>query len=317
MRTSALAFGLAVLSFSLPVPAPGHTPATPFRPVAAVTPFGSTAAVIPSGSTAAVIPFDSTAAAMTAAGAPYANWIAAGRRFAEFDRSAGTAVEVLGDLAAADRIAVLVPGVNTQLADFDRGLGGVTRRAPAMQARSILSRLQADDPGARVAVVAWLGYHPPDGVNLASIRESRARSGAAALVTFVRGLLAQRPGADVTLVGHSYGAIVAGLAARDLPEVDDVVVMGAPGLGVDSAADLGGARVWSALAPTDWIRKIPQVRLFGLGHGSRPSSAGFGSIPLPTTGVAGHDYYLEPGSATLDAVADVVLGQTADLQDRS
>src|SRR4051812_28088170 len=257
------------------------------------------------------------AAAMTAAGAPYANWIAAGRQFVEFDKSAGTAVEVLGDLATADRIAVLVPGVNTQLADFDRGLGGVTRRAPAMQARSILSQLQADGPGARVAVVAWLGYHPPDGVNLAAIRESRARSGAAALVTFVRGLLAQRPGADVTLVGHSYGAIVAGLAALELPEVDDVVVMGAPGLGVDSAADLGGARVWSALAPTDWIRKIPQVRLFGLGHGSRPSSAGFGSIPLPTTGVAGHDYYLEPGSATLDAVADVVLGQTADLQDRS
>src|SRR3954449_8012110 len=109
MRTSALAFGLAVLSFSLPVPAPGHTPATPFRPVAAVTPFGSTAAVtpfgstaavIPFGSTAAVIPFDSTAAAMTAAGAPYANWIAAGRRFAEFDRSAGTAGEALGALAA-------------------------------------------------------------------------------------------------------------------------------------------------------------------------------------------------------------------------
>src|SRR3954451_337240 len=111
MRTSALAFGLAVLAFSLPVPAPGHTPATPFRPVAAVTPFGSTAAVtpfgstaavIPSGSTGAFIPLDSTAVPMSAAGAPYAHWIAAGRRFAEFDRSAGPAVEGLGDLAAAD-----------------------------------------------------------------------------------------------------------------------------------------------------------------------------------------------------------------------
>jgi pimeloyl-ACP methyl ester carboxylesterase len=284
MRTSALALGLAVLSFSLPV---------------------TTTAVA-----AAVTHFPSAVAAMTAAGAPYANWVNAGRTFTEFDESAGTAVEVLGDLATADRIAVLVPGVNTQLADFDRGLGGVARRAPAVQARSILSQLHADDPKARVAVVAWLGYHPPDGVNWAAVTESRARSGAAELVSFVHSVLAQRPGADVTLVGHSYGSIVVGLAARELPEVHDVVVMGAPGLGVDSASDLPGTRVWSALAPADWIQKIPQARLFGLGHGTRPSSSGFGSIPLPTAGVAGHDWYLTPGSATLDAVAEVVLGQT-------
>jgi pimeloyl-ACP methyl ester carboxylesterase len=251
------------------------------------------------------------AAAMTAAGAPYANWIAAGRQFVEFDKSAGTAVEVLGDLATADRIAVLVPGVDTQLADFDRGLGGVARRAPAVQARSILTRLHEDAPGTRVAVVAWLGYHPPDGVDLDAIRETRARSGAAALTGFVRGLVTRRPGVGVTLIGHSYGSIVVGLAARDLPEVHDVVVMGAPGLGVGHASDLGGARVWSALAPADWMRRIPQIRLLGLGHGRRPSSPGFGSLPLPTGGVAGHDYYLVPGSATLNAVADVVLGAGA------
>ena len=206
-----------------------------------------------------------------------------------------------------------MPGVNTRLADFDRGLGGAARRAPAVQARSILSRLHADDPKARVAVVAWLGYHPPDGVSLAAIGEGRARSGAAALVSFVHGVLAAHPGADVTLVGHSYGSIVVGLAARNLPQVHDVVVMGAPGLGVDSVSDLPGTRVWSALAPTDWISKIPQVRLFGLEHGPRPSSGGFGAVALPTAGVAGHDFYLEPGSPTLDAVADVVLGHIAQL----
>ena len=64
------------------------------------------------------------------------------------------------------------------------------------------------------------------------------------------------------------------------------------------AADLGGARVWSALAPADWIRRIPQLRLFDLGHGRRPSNPAFGARPLPTAGVAGHDYYLTPGSAT-------------------
>jgi hypothetical protein len=78
-------------------------------------------------------------------------------------------------------------------------------------------------------------------------------------------------------------------------------------MGVSHAADLGGARVFSALAPQDWMGRVPQVRLLGFGHGLRPSSPGFGATPLPTGGVAGHDYYLMPGSATLAAVADLVL----------
>jgi pimeloyl-ACP methyl ester carboxylesterase len=255
------------------------------------------------------VAYRDAAAAMSAAGTPYANWTAAGRRFLEFDAADGTAVEVLGDLATAAHVAVLVPGVDTRLVDFDRGLGGVARRAPAVQARSIYARLRADDPHTRVAVVAWLGYDPPDGIDLDAVREDRARDGAAALAAFVRGVLAQRPGTGVTLIGHSYGAIVVGLAARRLPAVRDVVALGAPGIGAHRATDLGGARVWSALAPHDWIRRVPQVRLLDLGHGRRPSSRGFGARPLPTAGVAGHDYYLVPGSATLCAVADVVLGR--------
>jgi hypothetical protein len=232
------------------------------------------------------------------------------RHFLAWDPAGdGTAVEVIGDLATADRIAVLVPGVDTTLRDFDRGLGGVARRAPAVQARVLYRTLRDVDPAARVAVVAWLGYDTPDGIGVDSVREARARAGAAALTTFVRGLHTQRPGAAVTLIGHSYGAIVIGLAAPRLPEVRDLVALGAPGMGAGRAADLGGARVWSALAPADWIRRIPQVRLFDLGHGRRPSSPDFGARQLPAEGVAGHDFYLTPGSSTLDALAPIVLGQ--------
>jgi pimeloyl-ACP methyl ester carboxylesterase len=165
-------------------------------------------------------------------------------------------------------------------------------------------------------VVAWLGYVPPSGLNLDAIREDRARAGAAALIAFVRSLLAQRPAAAVTLVGHSYGALVVGLAARRLPQVHDLVVMGAPSLGASRASDLGGARVYSALAPQDWMRRVPQVRLLGFGHGLRPSSPVLGATPLPTTGVAGHDYYLVPDSATLAAAANVVLGRAPAAPDR-
>jgi hypothetical protein len=289
MRTSIL-LGLGLgfsLAAALALPGPSvHVPAVP-APIAA----GLRAAT----------------AAMTAAGAPYANWAATGRQFIEFDQAHGTAVEVVGDLSTATRVAVLVPGVDTKLADFDRGLGGVARRAPAMQARSVYTQLRTDQPGAKVAVVAWLGYQPPTGIHLAAIREDRARDGAAALTAFVRGIHAQRPGADVTLIGHSYGSIVVGLAARRLPMVHDVVVLGAPGIGASRASQLGGARVFSALAPADWIQRIPQIRLLDLGHGKRPSTPSFGATALPTAGVAGHDFYLEPGGATLPAVANVVL----------
>ncbi|MEV4639549.1 alpha/beta hydrolase [Actinoplanes sp. NPDC049548] len=247
-------------------------------------------------------------AAMMAAGEPYAGWARAGRHFVSFDtRGDGQAVEVVGDLATADRIAVLVPGVDTTLRDFDRGLGGVARRAPAVQARALYDAMRAADRGSRVAVVAWLGYDPPEGLSLEAARDVRARAGATALVRFVQALPA---GAAVTLVGHSYGAIVVGLAAQELPRVADVVALGAPGIGAEHASELGGARVWSALAADDWIRRVPQLRLLHLGHGRRPSAAEFGARTLPTAGVTGHDGYLCPGSATLSAVAGVVLGVT-------
>ncbi|HET6532891.1 MAG TPA: alpha/beta hydrolase [Actinoplanes sp.] len=291
MRTLRLLTATALVAVTLPGPVsaavPAYLPPMPEFPVA----------------------FRDSAVAMRAAGSPYAGWADAGRRFLSFDASGdGTAAEVVGDLATADRIAVLVPGVDTTLRNFDRGLGGVSRRAPAVQARALYWTLRSTDRSARVAVIAWLGYDTPDGIGPAAVTESRARAGAIALTAFADDLHTQRPAADITLIGHSYGAIVVGRAAPRLRYVRDLVALGAPGMGAGRAADLGGARVWSALAPADWIRRIPQVRLFGLGHGRRPADPAFGAQPLPTDGVAGHDHYLTPGSGTLNAVAAVVLG---------
>jgi pimeloyl-ACP methyl ester carboxylesterase len=171
----------------------------------------------------------------------------------------------------------------------------------------VYAAVRAVDPGARVAVIAWLGYDPPEGLNLESARDLRARAGAEDLISFVRALPAP---AAVTLIGHSYGALVIGLAAPSLPRVADVIALGAPGMGHNRAADLGGARVWSALAPTDWIHRIPQARIGHLGHGRRPSNPRFGAVELPTGGVTGHDGYLSPGSETLEAVAEIVLAPT-------
>ncbi|MGK5741675.1 alpha/beta hydrolase [Micromonospora sp. URMC 103] len=263
----------------------------------------------PVGAAGFVEAYPVTAAAMRAAGPPYAEWAAQGRRFLLFDTHGdGRAVEVRGDLATAERIVVLVPGVGSTLRDFDRGLGGVTRRAPAAQAEELYRAARAVDPQARVAVLAWLGYDTPDGV-LAAAGTADARRGATALRGLLRGLAAHRPSATVTLVGHSYGALVAGMAVVGAPaQVTDVVTLGGVGAGVDRAAGLGPTRrVWAAEAPDDWIRRVPPVRLPGLGHGRRPADPAFGARALPVTGAHGHDAYLVPGSATLTAVAAVAL----------
>lgn len=254
------------------------------------------------------------ATALRDAGPPYAGWADAGRTFLDFDpRGDGRAVEVLGDLDTADRIVVLVPGVDSTLADFDRGLGGVARRAPAVQARALHAALRQADPAARVAVLAWLGYDPPEGLGWAAARSERARTGARALTRLVRTLARQRPTAAITLIGHSYGALVLGLAAPALPDqVHALVTLGGVGMGVDRAAELRtAAQVWAAEAPDDWIRRLPALRLFGLGHGVRPAARAFGAHRLPVDGVHGHDGYLVPGTGTLSAVARIALHRPA------
>ncbi|MEV0900508.1 alpha/beta hydrolase [Actinoplanes sp. NPDC049802] len=230
------------------------------------------------------------------------------RQILGFDnRADGLMVEVLGDLDTADRVMILVPGVNTDLAGFDTGLGDVQRRAPAWQARQVHDRVQATAPGARVAVIAWLGYDTPEGVGAAAVREDRAAAGALALQRFVQGLLLADAGRSIVVVGHSYGSIVAGLAAPGLPaQVTDIVALGSPGMGVPERSGLNtSARVWACASPNDWIRRVPGVRVLGLGHGTLPSDPEFGALPLPCGDVDGHDGYFEPHTAALQAIAEL------------
>jgi pimeloyl-ACP methyl ester carboxylesterase len=217
----------------------------------------------------------------------------------------GRLIEVVGDLGTATRIAVLIPGSDTTLADFDRGLGGVQRRAPAWQARQLAT---AAGPG--TAVVAWLGYHTPEGLGRAAIRSERAEQGADSLVRFLDGLTVQCPHATVTVIGHSYGTVVIGHAAARLPAaVTDLVAIGSPGLDVSRAADLHtGARLWAGSDPGDWTLRLPDLRIFGAGHGTNPTRPGFGARPLDVHDAAGHDGYFVPGSTALASIARVVNG---------
>jgi hypothetical protein len=213
----------------------------------------------------------------------------------------GRAVVALGDLDGARHVAVLVPG-----SDIDLGTladPGHPQRRPFGWAQSL-----AAAGGTDLAVVLWVGYETPQGLGVDAATGRLARAGAAALTRFVDDLRADlAPGVQLTVVGHSYGAVVTALAAAGLA-ADDLVLLGSPGARASTVAELGTpARVWAGRTADDWTAWLPALRVGDLGHGTDPTSAGFGARPLPTGGTSGHDGYFRPGSAALTGLVEVCL----------
>ncbi|MFD4559609.1 alpha/beta hydrolase [Streptomyces sp. NPDC058469] len=231
------------------------------------------------------------------------------RDFLAFDgRGSGQATEVFGDLAHADRVAVLVPGSDTTLDTYDRF------RATAL---NLHRRLTRDAPNSRTAVVSWLGYQTPRTVSTTVLTAGRADQAAPHLREFVRQLHAiTGREAHVTLVCHSYGTVVCGRAAAGLA-VSDIALVGSPGTGAVSAAGLHTpARVWAARGADDWVEGVPHVSadLFGttVGFGTDPVSPAF-CAHVFTAGDGGHSDYFTPGSASLANLARIVLGETSEV----
>ncbi|MDA2811452.1 alpha/beta hydrolase [Nocardiopsis sp. RSe5-2] len=234
------------------------------------------------------------------------------RDLLEFDpRGQGRAVEVVGDLDKADRVVVLVPGADTTLDTFD-GHGAKPYMRVGDAARTLHARMAEEDPGARTAVVAWMGYPAPATVSPAVATTGRADTGARSLDAFVPRLLRAAPGASLTLVCHSYGAVVCGRAHEASARAAAAVLVGSPGAGVSGAADIGARRVWAGRGDSDWIAGVPHGSLplpgTTLGFGPDPVGPGFGAEVFDA-GPGGHSDYFAPGSRPLSAVARIALGR--------
>ena len=232
------------------------------------------------------------------------------RRLLAYDgRGEGQATEVLGDLAHANRIAVLIPGSDTSLDTYDRF------RATAAALHNRLLR-QAPN-GTRTAVVAWLGYKTPGTVSTTVLTTDRADQAAPHLREFIAELrhIAGRR-ADISLLCHSYGTVVCARSAPGL-DVQDIAFLGSPGTGADTAAALRTrARVWAARGADDWVEEVPHVRadLFGwtVGFGTDPVSPAFGARVF-AAGPGGHSDYFRPGSVSLANLTRIVLGDTKEV----
>jgi Alpha/beta hydrolase len=219
-------------------------------------------------------------------------------------RGQGVAAMVIGNLATATRVAILVPGSDTTLATFfSRGSS-----SPGGGAFALAAEAHRLDPGSRLAIIAWLGYPAPAMLSPAVMTSGDAGQGAQALRPLVTALA--RHGNQVALLCHSYGSVVCGLAAPHL-QVTDIAVFGSPGMDASSVASLDTkARVWDGLESDDPIRFVPHVELFGLGFGADPMSAGFGAR-IFATGTGGHSGYLDPGSVSLRNLTYIALGDPA------
>ncbi|MFF5973611.1 alpha/beta hydrolase [Streptomyces sp. NPDC012769] len=227
-----------------------------------------------------------------------------GRQFLSFDgRDGGRSAEVVGDLARADLIAILVPGADTGLDAYDRFHRGATALHDTVRRQH----------GGRVAVVAWLGYRTPATGSAASLTPGRAEQAAPRLRALVEELARVRPGARITLLGHSYGSVVCARAAAGLP-VASVVLYGSPGTGFDDADDLRTrATVWAGRAAGDWVGEVPHLRVpllpgTELGFGTDPVDPAFGARAF-AAGDGGHSDYLAPGSVPLRNLAAITAGR--------
>ncbi|WP_031523535.1 alpha/beta hydrolase [Streptomyces sp. NRRL F-5123] len=238
----------------------------------------------------------------------YASLLRGGRQILAFDPAGGgRAAEVLGDLATASRVAVVVPGVGTDILTFERTYGRYS--APAGMARALYRRERALAPAARVAVIAWADWTAPGGIGLDASNAELAERGAPRLLR----LLAALPrGLHVALFCHSYGSVLCGVAAPRLRpgQVTDIAVSGSPGMHVGRASDLHtSARVWAARDDGDWIADVPHIEFAGLGHGTDPVAEGFGATVVRTGRAEGHAGYFVPGTASLANFARIALAR--------
>jgi hypothetical protein len=242
------------------------------------------------------------------------------RQLLTFDPSGeARAAVVVGNLATADYVSYLVPGmfftVQGQMYDW-------TAIAADLQTEQStwLKTLAKADPslaGKSAATVSWIGYSTPGVLDIASL--SRADQGAKFLGNAVHGVQATRTGSEpfVTLVTHSYGSTTAMIELADGGvKVDALAMVGSPGGAAQSASALGvkndnvyvGEAAWDPIVNTAF-------------YGSDPGSSTFGAKKIdvaggtdaithkPLAAAVGHLGYFDAGSQAMRNLALIGLNQ--------
>ncbi|MEV0775529.1 alpha/beta hydrolase [Streptomyces sp. NPDC050428] len=212
------------------------------------------------------------------------------------DEGNGRAIVAYGNPDTARNVSAYVPGLGTGL---DEGFAQDDLR----RARDTL--LGAMEYDKSTASIVWLGYDAPqlsvdDATGNTDVMfTERAEEGASAYGDFMAGIAATNENDDphMTAVGHSYGSLTVGQAAQregGIPGVDDIVLVGSPGTGADSADDLGVGRahVYVGAAENDPVTRTPakgEAQGMGMGAlgGASVGAALGGPVGAAVGGVGG------------------------------
>ncbi|MEU7055153.1 alpha/beta hydrolase [Streptomyces sp. NPDC046197] len=246
------------------------------------------------------------------------------------DKNNGRVIISIGNPDTADNVATYVPGTGTKLSSID----GDIRRAELLQDRASFT-----DPTHKTASIMWLGYDAPQSLLGDATDAKYADAAREPLSNFLTGIDTTHHGSvNSTVLGHSYGTLVAGETMRDHPDlpVDNAILVGSPGVGVNHAKDLhiGADHVWAATAENDLVNLAPPPagtlaplnpmaywRLFNdhsVMYGNDPTSDEFGGRTfnvadgkLPGTDglMPAHSQYWEGDSLT--NMAKIVTGGTS------
>ncbi|MEV6537032.1 alpha/beta hydrolase [Streptomyces sp. NPDC051639] len=174
------------------------------------------------------------------------------------DEGNGRAIVSYGNPDTSRNVSAYVPGLGTAL---DGEFADDTVRRAFQTAKGAYKYDQSS------ASIVWLGYDAPGAFEVASTTD--AEKGAPAYRSFMAGVQATNENKDphITAIGHSYGSLVVGTAARGhggIPGVDDIVLLGSPGTGAQSAGELnvGRGHVFAASAGNDPVSWLPAKSSF-------------------------------------------------------
>lgn len=173
---------------------------------------------------------------------------------------------VSGDIASSvRRIGVVIPGTNATLGNYTNEL------------RRVRDLAEASARG--TAYVSWRGGSMPEFTAHGSLADPAAQGfgevASPRLATFVNGLQLP-PGAELTPIAHSYGAVVLGGAERRGLRADRVVYVAPAGLGrevrgLEDFPATGQQPHFVLQARNDgivgWNQGSPVAARLGLGHG--------------------------------------------------
>ncbi|MFF6997705.1 alpha/beta hydrolase [Streptomyces sp. NPDC008313] len=249
------------------------------------------------------------------------------------DDGNGRAIVSYGNPDTSKNVSAYVPGLATALdGDF---ADGTVRRA-------LQTAKGAYKYNHSTAFIVWLGYDAPGFTEVGSTAD--ADKGAPAYRSFMEGIQAtnEKENPHITAIGHSYGSLVVGTAAREhggIPGVDDIVLLGSPGTGAQSASELnvGDGHVFAASAgndPVSWLPArsgllgpVPAVlsnmdgdRWFGKdpvsdGFGATRIESGDGPLPMWLSGegpTPAHSGYFDPdrNPSAANNMAKIVAGRS-------